>query len=132
MGLTKEQEALFEILNTFWNLIKPYVSADDGKVYKKIMSDFFSMLIKDRGEKFTDAWYKSTAEFVNYPDKFKNTKYVDFAADLALSITNYMTFEYKMTQQGKKVSYYDFSRYISEAFINEWERIRGDEKKTKA
>ena len=130
--MTKEQKPYFEIMNTFWNILKPYAIKEDEQTYKKIMSDFFNMLIKDRGKKFTEAWYKSTQEFVDYPDRYKNTKYVEFAAELAIAITDYMTFEYKMTHQGERVTYYDFSRYISKAFINEWERIRGDEKKTKA
>lgn len=126
--MTKEQKPLFEILNTFWNLMKPYANKEDEKAYKKIMSDMFNMLVKDRGEKFTDEWYKSTVEFVDYPEKYKGTKYVEFAAELAVAITDYWTFEH---HKGK-ASYHDFSTYVSKAFIDEWERIREKENKAQA
>lgn len=128
--MKKEHKPLFEILNTFWVLLKPYVSEEDAKTYKKIMSDNFTMLIKDRGEKFSDDWYKSAAEMVDYPEKYRNTKYVDFAAELACAISDFWTFEYRKTRTHETVTYYDFSTYISKAFINEWERLRGNEEKT--
>jgi len=128
--MTKEQKALFEILNTFWNLLKPYVNSEDEKAYKKIMTDNFRMLVKDRGEKFTDDWYKSTEELVNYPEKYKGTKFVEFAAELAIAITDYWTFEYRKITEHQTATFYDFSEYISKAFINEWGRLREKEDKT--
>ena len=122
--MTKEQKPYFELLNNFWSLLKPYVSEEDEKTYKKIMTDNFMMLIKDRGEKFTDEWYKSTAEIINYPENYKGTKFVEFAAELAIAITDYWTFEYRKMTEEKKPTYQDFTDYISKAFINEWERIR--------
>ena len=116
--MTKEQKPLFEILNTFWNLLKPY--AKDEKTYKTIMSDNFKMLVKDRGEKFTDEWYKSTVEIVDYPEKYKGTEYVEFAAELAIAICDYWSFEHRKG----KLSYQEFSNYISKPFINEWGRLR--------
>lgn len=124
--MTKEQKPLFEILNTFWVLLKPYVKKEDENTYKSIMSDNFLMLIKDRGEKFTDVWYQSAVEIVNYPEKYKGTKYVDFAAELAIAITDYWTFEH----HNGHASHYDFSIHVSKVFINEWERIREKEDKT--
>ena len=129
--MTKEQRPLFEILNTFWVLLKPYVKEDDVKTYKKIMSDNFNMITKDRGTKFTDEWYKSISELVDYPEQYRNTKYVEFAAELAIAITDFWTFEYRKVTECKTATYYDFSTYISKAFINEWERLRG-EKEIKA
>lgn len=122
--MTKEQKPLFEILNTFWNLLKPYADAEDEKAYKKIMTDNFTMLVKDRGVKFSDEWYESVSEFVNYPDKYKNTKYVEFAADLAIAITDYWSWEH---HKGS-ADHYDFLVYVSKAFINEWERVRANGK----
>ena len=86
------------------------------------MSDSFKMFVKDRGQKFTDEWYRSTVELVDYPEKYKGTKYVEFAAELAIAITDFWTFE----RHEGEVSYYDFSNFISRAFINEWERIRSE------
>lgn len=122
--MTKEQKPYFELLNNFWSLLKPYVSEEDEKTYKKIMTDNFKMLIKDRGEKFTDDWYKSTAEIINYPDAYKGTKFVEFAAELAIAITDYWTFEYRKMSESKTPTHQDFANYVSKAFINEWERIR--------
>lgn len=126
--MTNEQKPYFEILNNSWNLLKPYVSPEDEKTYKKIMSDNFMMLVKDRGEKFTDEWYKSAAEMVDYPEKYKGTKYVDFAAELAIAISDYWTFEHRKG----KATYYDFSSYIAKAFISEWERLRNEKENPKA
>ena len=123
--MTEEWKCYFEIINTFWNLLKPYVNSEDEKAYKRIMTDIFNMLVKDRGKKFTDEWYRSTTEVVIYPEKFKNTKYAEFAAELAIAITDYWTFEH---HKGR-VSHYDFSTYISKAFLNEWERLRKNEEK---
>lgn len=105
----------FEILNNFWTLIKPYANADDAEAYKKIMSDEYRMLTKDRGEKYTDSWWKSTRELVDYPEKFRHTKYCDFAAELAIAIMEYW-------QRGK--TYLDFMNLVGEAFLKEWERLR--------
>lgn len=124
--MTEEQKGYFEIINTFWNLIKPYVDSEDEKAYKKIMTDNFKMLVKDRGKKFTDEWYKSTDELVVYPEKFKNTKYAEFAAEMSIAITDYWTYEH---HKGK-ADHYDFSSYISKAFIKEWEKVRDEEKNT--
>lgn len=123
--MTEEWKSYFEIINTFWNLLKPHVNSEDENAYKKIMTDNFNMLVKDRGRKFTEEWYRSTQELVVYPEKYKNTKYAEFAAELAIGITDYWTFEH---HKGK-VGYYDFSTYISKAFIAEWERLREYEKK---
>ena len=109
--MTKEQKPLFDILNTFWNLLKPYTKEDDEKTYKRIMSDMFKMLIKDRGEKFTDDWYKSTMEIINYPDNYKGTKFVEFAAELAMAICGYWTFEYRKMTEDSKPTYQDFTAY---------------------
>lgn len=128
--MTKEQKPLFEILNTFWVLLKPYVKEEDVKTYKTIMSDNFKMLTKDRGEKFTDDWYKSTVEIIDYPEKYRNTKFVEFAAELAMAITDFWTFEYRKTTENHIATYYDFSTYISKAFINEWQRLRENEEET--
>ena len=122
--MKKEHKPLFEIINTFWVLLKPYAKGDDEKSYKKIMSDMFNMLIKDRGDKFTDEWYKSTAEIVDYPEKYKGTEYVEFAAELAIAICDYWTCEHRYLTDGKRISYHDFASYISRPFINEWERKR--------
>ena len=120
MELTEEQKPLFEILNNFWNLLKPYVKDDEKqKTYKKIMSDIFKMIVKDRGKKYTDEWWESTKEVWDYPEKYKKTEYVDFAADLAVSLMDYWQYASK-----GKTSNYDFSTYISRAFISEWERLR--------
>ena len=79
--MTEEWKCYFEIINTFWNLLTPHVNSEDEKAYKRIMTDNFNMLVKDRGGKFTDEWYRSTQELVVYPEKYKNTKYAEFAAE---------------------------------------------------
>lgn len=125
--MKKEHKPLFEIINTFWVLLKPYAKGDDEKSYKKIMSDMFNMLIKDRGDKFTDDWYKSTKEIIDYPDNFKGTAYCEFATELAMAMLDYWTCEYRQTANGKAVTYHDFAQYISRPFINEWEKKRESE-----
>ena len=121
--MTKEKKPYFELLNNFWTLLKPYANEQDEKAYKKIMSDNFLMLTKDRGEMFTDDWYESTMEIINYPDNYKGTKFVEFAAELAIAITDYWTFVYRKRTDNKEPTYQDFVNYVSRAFINEWERI---------
>ena len=122
--MTKEQKPYFELLNNFWTLLKPYASKEDEKAYKKIMSDNFLMLTKDRGDMYTDDWYDSTMEIINYPDNYKGTKFVEFAAELAIAITDYWTFEFRKMKESKVPTYQDFVNYVSKAFINEWERIK--------
>lgn len=122
--MTKEDQAYFEIFNNCWSLLKPYVS--DPKTYKLIMSDIFNMMIKDRGEKYTDEWWKSISEVIDYPEKYKRTKYVEFAADLAIAMCDYWQHD-----ESHKATYYDFMTYISRAFINEWGRLRAEKDKKK-
>lgn len=110
----------FEILNNFWTLLKPYANADDAEAYKKIMSDEYRLLTKDRGEKFTDAWWNSTRDIIDYPEKFRHTRYSDFAAELSIAIIDYWQEE----QRGREKPYLIFMRFVGEAFIKEWERMR--------
>lgn len=119
--MTNEEKPFFEILNNFWSLLKPYVNQDDEKTYKKIMSDVFKLLVKDRGEPYTEEWWDSTKDMINYPDKYKKTKFVDFATDLVISI-----FDYWQHASKKQVNKCDFMIYVGKAFVYEWERLRND------
>lgn len=127
--MTKEQKPYFEILNNCWSLVKPYTSEEDSKTYKKIMTDNFNMMVKDRGERYTDDWWAKIVEVVDYPEKYKGTKYVEFAADLAMAFNYFWQLDEKMVRKGEKASYHDFMTCVSKAFINEWGRVR-DEKET--
>lgn len=118
-GMDRKDKPYFEILNTFWVLLKPYADKEDEKAYKKIMSDNFFMLTKDRGKKFTDAWWDSTQDVVNYPDKYKGTKYLEFATDLAIAFLDYWQKESR-----EETTHFDYMTYVGRAFINEWERVR--------
>lgn len=124
MGLNAKQKPLFEILNTFWNLLKPYANVNDAKVYKQIMSDEFGLIFKDRGEKYTDEWWDSTRDLIDYPERYKGTKYVDFAAELTVAFLDYFQFDMKMIRDGNKATYYNFMTYVGRAFLSEWERLR--------
>lgn len=115
--MNEENKPYFEIFNNFWSLLKPY--AKDEKAYKKIMGDIFKMFVKDRGKEYTEEWWESTDDIVEYPERYKGTCYVEFAADLAISICDY--WQYASTN---KATSYDFMRFIGSAFIAEWERIR--------
>ena len=126
--MTKENKPLFEILNNLWLLVKPYVK--DEKPYKQIMTDTFNMMVKDRGERYTDEWWKSVVDTLNYPEKYKGTEYVEFAADLAMAINYFWQFDEKMVRKGEKASYHDFMNYVSKAFINEWGKLRDEKKDT--
>lgn len=117
--MTKEQKPFFEILNNFWNLLKPYVNQDDEKTYKKIMSDVFKLFVRDRGDQYTDEWWDTTRDIIDYPDRYNKTKYVDFASDLVIAILDYWQYASK-----KKVKNSDFMIYVGKAFVGEWERIR--------
>lgn len=117
--MDKTCKPYFEILNNFWTLIKPYTSKEDEEAYKKIMTDNFKMFTKDRGEKYTDEWWVSIKDVTDYPDKYKGTRYVEFAAELAIAICDYW-----QQDSFKKADYYDFLTHVGKAFLNEWERIR--------
>ena len=123
--MTQEQKTLFEILNTFWNLLKPYIKPEDEKVYKQIMSDEFGLFFKDRGEKYSDEWWDNTRDMIDYPERYKGTKYVDFATELIISFLDYFQYDMKMVRNGDKATYTNFMTFAGKAFISEWERLRG-------
>lgn len=123
--MTREQKPYFEILNNFWNLLKPYVEKEeDVEAYKKIMSDEFRLIFKDRGEMYSEGWWNTTRDIIDYPDKYKKTKYVEFCAEFSMSIMDYWQFDERNRRNGITSTYYDFMTYAGRAFVNEWERIR--------
>ena len=64
----------FELLNNLWQLLKPLVM--DENEYKKIMSESFKIfMFLDKSEKkFTEEWWNvATKDFLQYPEKFKET-----------------------------------------------------------
>ena len=109
--MTQEQKTLFEILNTFWNLLKPYIKPEDEKVYKQIMSDEFGLFFKDRGEKYSDEWWDNTRDMIDYPERYKGTKYVDFATELIISFLDYFQYDMKMVRNGDKATYTTFMTF---------------------
>lgn len=121
MELTSENKAAFEIFNNFWLLLKPYANDEETKSYKKIMSDIFKLFIKERGNKYTDDWWDTTKDIIDYPDRYNKTKYVDFASDLVIAILDYWQYASK-----NPVNKCDFMIHVGKAFVYEWERIRDD------
>lgn len=124
MGMTKEQKPYFELLNTNWTLLKPYADEKDLKAYKQIMSDLTGLMFKDRGERYTDEWWDTTRDMIDYPERYRGTKYVDFATELTIGIIDYFQLDMILEKQNKKTSYYDFMNHVCGAFINEWERVK--------
>lgn len=122
--MTKELKDKFEIMNTLWNLIKPYASQEDEKTYKTIMSDEFKFMAATKGEIHSDEWWESRKGFCDYPEKYRETKFVDFATELCCGIDDYWLYCCHCNKNGKEVTDYDFMAKIGKAFVNEWEKIR--------
>lgn len=117
--MTKEQNEKFEKLNDCWVLIKPYVK-DREKEYKIIMSDYFKMFfLKRPGEKFSDEWWDSTTDIINYPEKLKGDQELcTFAAELSVSLLDYFRQEQMISNSYlKEMTLDDFTAYIGRAFI---------------
>ena len=64
---------------------------------------------------------------MEYPEKYKGTEYVDFAADLAIALLDYWKFD----ENNKNTTYFNFMTYVGEAFVNEWERLRNEKETQK-
>ena len=94
----------FEIINAYWSLIKPYVK--DDKKYKKVMSDYLSMM--NKAKKVEDIYVMR-----DYPDRLKDDQVLcGFAADLYLAIYDYYFDDDE--------NMYEFANCISDPFIKLW------------
>lgn len=123
--MTKEQKTVFDMLNSCWTLIQPYVK-DQEKEYKAVMTQYYKIVTNDRGEKWTDEWMDSiTKDLMDYPDTLKDKQDIcGFAAGLTVAVGEYL---YKT-----KHTNYDFYRCVGKAFVEEWERLNEETDKAQA
>ena len=125
MELKHEKE--FELINnSLWLLLKKYVK--DDKPYKQIMSDLFIIYMsKDRAKnKFSEEWKESLVELYNVPEKYKCfPDACGFGAEFAECLQRYLEY-----QEHHKCSFEDFYRYVSKAYLIEWERLKNENHKT--
>ena len=123
--MTKDQKDKFELMNSCWTLLKPYVGKQE-KAYKDVMTEYFNILSKDRGQVGIDKWRDSLVkDLIAYPEKLKsNQELCGFAAELSLAIGDYLT--------AQDYSNYAFYKCVGKAFVNTWERFNEEknEKKT--
>lgn len=125
MELKHERE--FELINnSLWLLLKQYVK--DDKSYKQVMSDLFVIYMKKdlAKDKFSEEWKDSLIDFYNIPEKCRsNQGLCGFAAELAECFQRYLEY-----QERHKYGFVDFYRFISKAYLIEWERLINENTKT--
>lgn len=113
--MTTEQRIKFDELNKAWSILEPHVK--DKDTYRTIMSDLFRMNFKKRGKEYSDEWWKDYVdEFWDYPKRYWDTPYFDFAGELAMGFLNYYEKRYKLNGC-------DFEKSIIPAFRKELQRI---------
>lgn len=125
MELKHERE--FELINnSLWLLLKQYVK--DVAPYKQVMSDLFMIYMKkdlDK-DKFSEVWKDSLIDFYNIPEKCRNNQGLcGFAAELAECFQKYLEY-----QEKHECTCVDFYRFISKAYLIEWERLKNENSKT--
>lgn len=122
-----KHESEFELINnSLWLLLKQYVK--DVAPYKQVMSDLFMIYMKKdlAKDKFSDKWKDSLIDFYNIPEKCKsNQGLCGFAAELAECFQKYLEY-----QEKHECAYEDFYRFISKAYLIEWERLKNENSKT--
>lgn len=123
--MTKEQKKIFDMLNSCWTLIQPYVK-DKEKEYKAVMTEYYKIVTKNRGEKWTDKWMDTfVKDLLDYPESLRGREDIcGFAANLSIAIGDYL---YKT-----KHTNYDFYKCVSKAFVQEWEQLNEEENKAQA
>lgn len=122
-----KHKAEFELINnSLWLLLKGYVK--DAAPYKHVMSDLFNVYMRKdlSGNKFSEEWKDSLIEFYDVPERYKDSQDAcGFSVELAECLQKYLEF-----QEHHKCSYEDFYRFVSKAYLIEWERLRNESKKT--
>ena len=118
--MTAIQQKTFTLLNTAWSILEPHIkTTEDKEQYKKIMGECFRMYFKKRQNEFSDPWWEEvTTEFLEYPHRYEDTPFYDFAAELSFGFLNYWEHSSKLT-----CGYAVFYRDIQKAFTEEWIRI---------
>lgn len=108
-----------------WLLLKKYIK--DDKPYKEIMKELFKVFVeKDKAEdKFSDSWWESTVDLYNIPEKYKGQDICGFGADLAEGFYQYFLNEERQKLEDTE-EHLEFYRFISEAFLREWWRLRNE------
>lgn len=118
-----KHETEFELINnSLWLLLKNYVK--DVEIYKHVMSDLFMIYIKkDLAEnKFSEEWKDSLIDLFNVPEKYRKSQDAcGFGCELAECFQRYLEY-----QEHHKCGYEDFYRFLSKAYLIEWERLRSE------
>lgn len=120
-------EAEFELINnSLWLLLKRYIK--DVGPYKQIMSDLFYVFMrKDLAkDKFSEEWKDSLIEFYDVPERYRKSQDAcGFGVELAECLQRYLEY-----QEHHGASYEDFYRFVSKAYLIEWERLKDEATKT--
>ena len=123
--MTEEQQTKFNILNEAWSELKPHV--EDKDTYKAIMGALFKKYCKKRQNQFSDTWWKEVIdEFTDFPNKYWETPYFDFAGELAMGFLNFWEHTYKLNTEEM------YRQDINIAFEKESERIGKGQKRIPA